>query len=140
MSLLHAALQVHREGIMDLPAAVRLITLNAARAVGIDHVTGSIEPGKTPTWCWWTTAARFPRGAHPRGRPRGVQHRQLTDRGSGAIMTPVAFDPIEYAVPVSVAERIRATAIRAARLAGAIQMRHFETCGALYPSAARRQA
>ncbi len=46
MSLLHAALQLHREGIKDLPAAVRLITLNAARATGIDHLTGSIEPGK----------------------------------------------------------------------------------------------
>jgi alpha-D-ribose 1-methylphosphonate 5-triphosphate diphosphatase len=46
MSLLHAALQVHREGILGLPAAVRLITLNPARAVGIDHLTGSIEPGK----------------------------------------------------------------------------------------------
>ncbi|MCU0561724.1 MAG: hypothetical protein MUD16_16225 [Desulfobacterales bacterium] len=37
----------------------------------------------------------------------------------------VAFDPIEYALPISVADRIRATAIRAARQAGAIQMRHF---------------
>ncbi len=37
----------------------------------------------------------------------------------------VAFDPIEYAVPVSVADRILETAIRAARQAGAIQMRHF---------------
>lgn len=46
MSLLHAALQLNREGILDLPAAVRLITLNAARAVGIDHETGSIEAGK----------------------------------------------------------------------------------------------
>jgi alpha-D-ribose 1-methylphosphonate 5-triphosphate diphosphatase len=46
MSLLHAALQLHREGIMDLPQAVRLITLNAARATGIDNHTGSIEPGK----------------------------------------------------------------------------------------------
>jgi alpha-D-ribose 1-methylphosphonate 5-triphosphate diphosphatase len=46
MSLLHAALQLHREGITVLPAAVRLITLNAARATGIDHLTGSIEPGK----------------------------------------------------------------------------------------------
>jgi alpha-D-ribose 1-methylphosphonate 5-triphosphate diphosphatase len=46
MSLLHAALQLHREGILDLPSAVRLITLNAARAVGIDHETGSIEAGK----------------------------------------------------------------------------------------------
>jgi alpha-D-ribose 1-methylphosphonate 5-triphosphate diphosphatase len=46
MSLLHAALQLHREGIMELPPAVRLITLNAARATGIDSFTGSIEPGK----------------------------------------------------------------------------------------------
>jgi len=46
MSLLHAALQLHREGIMDLPGAVRLITLNAARATGIDAFTGSIAPGK----------------------------------------------------------------------------------------------
>ena len=46
MSLLHAALQMHREQIMSLPEAVRLITLNAARATGIDHFTGSIEPGK----------------------------------------------------------------------------------------------
>jgi alpha-D-ribose 1-methylphosphonate 5-triphosphate diphosphatase len=46
MSLLHAALQLHREGIMDLPAAVRLISLNAARATGTDHMTGSIEAGK----------------------------------------------------------------------------------------------
>lgn len=36
-----------------------------------------------------------------------------------------AFDPIEYAVPVSVADRISETAIRAARQAGDIQMRHF---------------
>jgi alpha-D-ribose 1-methylphosphonate 5-triphosphate diphosphatase len=46
MSLLHAALQLHREGIMDLPGAVRLISLNAARATGIDSFTGSIAPGK----------------------------------------------------------------------------------------------
>lgn len=46
MSLLHAALKVHREGILDLPAAVRLITLNAARAVGAQAEIGAIEPGK----------------------------------------------------------------------------------------------
>jgi alpha-D-ribose 1-methylphosphonate 5-triphosphate diphosphatase len=46
MSLLHAALQLHREGSMDLPSAVRLITLNPARATGIDRFTGSIAPGK----------------------------------------------------------------------------------------------
>jgi alpha-D-ribose 1-methylphosphonate 5-triphosphate diphosphatase len=31
---------------MDLPGAVRLITLNAARATGLDRFTGSIAPGK----------------------------------------------------------------------------------------------
>jgi alpha-D-ribose 1-methylphosphonate 5-triphosphate diphosphatase len=46
MSLLHAALQLHREGIMGLPSAVRLITQNPARATGIDRFTGAIAPGK----------------------------------------------------------------------------------------------
>jgi alpha-D-ribose 1-methylphosphonate 5-triphosphate diphosphatase len=47
MSLLHAAMQVHRDGILDLPAAVALITLNPARAAGTDRLLGSIEPGKS---------------------------------------------------------------------------------------------
>ncbi len=46
MSLLHAALTLHDEGILDLPSAVRLISLNPARAAGIDGLTGSIEEGK----------------------------------------------------------------------------------------------
>ncbi len=46
MSLLHAALQLHRENIMDLSSAVRLITFNAARATGLDSMTGAIAPGK----------------------------------------------------------------------------------------------
>ncbi len=46
MSLLHAALQLCREKILDLPAAVRMITLNPARAAGLDGFTGAIEPGK----------------------------------------------------------------------------------------------
>jgi alpha-D-ribose 1-methylphosphonate 5-triphosphate diphosphatase len=46
MSLLHAALQIAREGILALPAAVRLITLNAARATGTEARFGSIAPGK----------------------------------------------------------------------------------------------
>ncbi|KJS31974.1 MAG: hypothetical protein VR64_10455 [Desulfatitalea sp. BRH_c12] len=46
MSLLHAAMQLYREGILDLPAAVRLITLNAARATGLDHLAGAIALGK----------------------------------------------------------------------------------------------
>jgi alpha-D-ribose 1-methylphosphonate 5-triphosphate diphosphatase len=46
MSLLHAALQLNREGILSLPHAVKLITLNAARAAGTDGAVGSIEKGK----------------------------------------------------------------------------------------------
>ena len=46
MSLLHAALQLHREKIMGLADAVRLITANAARATGLEPVTGAIAPGK----------------------------------------------------------------------------------------------
>ncbi len=46
MSLLHAALRVYREGILDLPAAVRLISRNAAQAAGVAEETGSIEEGK----------------------------------------------------------------------------------------------
>jgi alpha-D-ribose 1-methylphosphonate 5-triphosphate diphosphatase len=46
MSLLHAALKLYRDDILDLPSAVRLITLNAARATGLDHLTGTIAPGK----------------------------------------------------------------------------------------------
>ncbi len=46
MSLLHAALKLFKEGILDLPSAVRLISLNAARATGIEAHTGSITDGK----------------------------------------------------------------------------------------------
>jgi alpha-D-ribose 1-methylphosphonate 5-triphosphate diphosphatase len=46
MSLLHAAINLYREDIMDLPGAVRLVTLNAARATGLDLFTGAIAPGK----------------------------------------------------------------------------------------------
>ena len=46
MSLLHAALAIEREKILPLPEAVNLISLNPARAAGLDQRTGSIEPGK----------------------------------------------------------------------------------------------
>lgn len=46
MTLLHAVLTLFREGILTLPEAVNLITLNPARAVGLDQRTGSIECGK----------------------------------------------------------------------------------------------
>ncbi len=44
-------------------------------------------------------------------------------------MKPVAFDPIEFAVPAALADSIRDTAISAAQTAGAIQMSHFRTPG-----------
>jgi alpha-D-ribose 1-methylphosphonate 5-triphosphate diphosphatase len=46
MTLLHAVLSLHREGLMDLPEAVRLISLNPARAAGIDVRTGAIAVRK----------------------------------------------------------------------------------------------
>jgi alpha-D-ribose 1-methylphosphonate 5-triphosphate diphosphatase len=46
MSLLHAAFKLYREDILDLPSAVRLITLNAAKATGLDSFTGAIATGK----------------------------------------------------------------------------------------------
>ena len=45
------------------------------------------------------------------------------------IMKPVAFDPMEFALPTEIGDCILETAIRAARTAGAIQMRHFRTPG-----------
>lgn len=47
MSLLHAALKLHHEDILSLPQAIRMISLNAAHAAGIDNLTGSIEIGKS---------------------------------------------------------------------------------------------
>lgn len=46
-SLLHAVFILHNDHGLDLPHAFRLVTLNAAVAVGIDHERGSIEPGKS---------------------------------------------------------------------------------------------
>jgi alpha-D-ribose 1-methylphosphonate 5-triphosphate diphosphatase len=43
-SLLPAAFRLVDEGLMDLPAAIRMLTVNAARAVGLRD-RGAIEPG-----------------------------------------------------------------------------------------------
>ena len=45
-SLLHSAFKLEEEGALSLPEAVRLLTLNPARAMGIDADYGSVEPGK----------------------------------------------------------------------------------------------
>jgi alpha-D-ribose 1-methylphosphonate 5-triphosphate diphosphatase len=45
-SLLHSVFKLEEEGVLSLPAAVRMLTLNPARALGIDKDYGSVEPGK----------------------------------------------------------------------------------------------
>jgi alpha-D-ribose 1-methylphosphonate 5-triphosphate diphosphatase len=45
-ALLHSAFKLEEEGILPLPAAVRMLTLNPARAMGIDGDYGSVEKGK----------------------------------------------------------------------------------------------
>lgn len=46
MTLLHSVFTLERHGILRLHEAVRMASLNPARAVGIDGRTGSIEEGK----------------------------------------------------------------------------------------------
>jgi alpha-D-ribose 1-methylphosphonate 5-triphosphate diphosphatase len=45
-SLLHSAFKLEEEGVLSLPAAVRMVTLNPAKAMSIDEDFGSIEIGK----------------------------------------------------------------------------------------------
>jgi alpha-D-ribose 1-methylphosphonate 5-triphosphate diphosphatase len=45
-SLVHSAFRLEEEGILSLPAAVRMLTLNPAKAMGIDRDYGSVESGK----------------------------------------------------------------------------------------------
>jgi alpha-D-ribose 1-methylphosphonate 5-triphosphate diphosphatase len=45
-SLLHAAFRLESDGILSLPQAVRMLTLNPARAMGMDDDFGSVETGK----------------------------------------------------------------------------------------------
>jgi alpha-D-ribose 1-methylphosphonate 5-triphosphate diphosphatase len=45
-SLLHAAFKLEKEGILSLPQAVRMLTLNPAKAMGLDGDFGSVTPGK----------------------------------------------------------------------------------------------
>ena len=45
-SLLHSAFKLEEEGVITLPAAVRMLTLNPAKAMGIDTDYGSVEAGK----------------------------------------------------------------------------------------------
>ena len=45
-AMLHSALLLARSGVLPLHAAVNLVSLHPARAVGLDDRVGSIEPGK----------------------------------------------------------------------------------------------
>jgi alpha-D-ribose 1-methylphosphonate 5-triphosphate diphosphatase len=45
-SLLHSAFKLEEEGILSLPAAVRMLTANPAKAMGIDADYGTVEVGK----------------------------------------------------------------------------------------------
>jgi alpha-D-ribose 1-methylphosphonate 5-triphosphate diphosphatase len=45
-SLLHSAFKLEEEGVLSLPAAVRMLTLNPARAMGIDGDYGAVKAGK----------------------------------------------------------------------------------------------
>jgi alpha-D-ribose 1-methylphosphonate 5-triphosphate diphosphatase len=45
-SLLHAAFKLENDGVTTLPEAVRMLTLNPAKAMGLDVDFGSVEVGK----------------------------------------------------------------------------------------------
>jgi alpha-D-ribose 1-methylphosphonate 5-triphosphate diphosphatase len=45
-SLLHSAFKLEEDGVLSLPTAVRMLTLNPARAMGIAADYGSVETGK----------------------------------------------------------------------------------------------
>jgi alpha-D-ribose 1-methylphosphonate 5-triphosphate diphosphatase len=47
MTLLHAVFRLTEAGLLGLPEAFRMVSINPARAVGIDHYTGSLQEGKT---------------------------------------------------------------------------------------------
>ena len=61
MTMLHAVLTLERLGILDLPAAAAMVSLNPARAVGIDNRTGSLEEGKDADMVLVDHADDFPR-------------------------------------------------------------------------------
>ncbi|MCI1881893.1 MAG: alpha-D-ribose 1-methylphosphonate 5-triphosphate diphosphatase [Sporolactobacillus sp.] len=60
-SLLHAVFKLHTDFGLDLPAAVNMVTLNPAKALGLDRLIGSIEIGKK--------ADLLIVGVSPAGRP-----------------------------------------------------------------------
>ncbi|MEA3545203.1 MAG: phosphonate metabolism protein PhnM [Thermodesulfobacteriota bacterium] len=61
MTLLHAVFTLVSLGLKTLPEAVRMTSLNPARAVGIDRQTGSIEIGKAADLVLVGNGGHFPR-------------------------------------------------------------------------------
>lgn len=46
MTMLHAVFKLSDEGLLPLHEAIRLVTANPAKAIGIDHAVGSLQEGK----------------------------------------------------------------------------------------------
>ena len=61
MTLLHAVFTLVSLGLKSRPEAVKMTSLNPARAVGIDRQTGSIEVGKAADLILVGNGAHFPR-------------------------------------------------------------------------------
>ena len=61
MTLLHAVFTLVSTGLKTLPEAIRMTSLNPARAVGIDQQTGSIEVGKAADLVLVGNGSHFPR-------------------------------------------------------------------------------
>ncbi len=61
MTLLHAVLTLERLGILPLHEALKMVSLNPARAVGIDLETGSLEEGKAADMVLVDHSDDFPR-------------------------------------------------------------------------------
>jgi len=61
MTMLHAVLALERLGILPLHEAVRMVSLNPARAVGMDDRIGSLEEGKDADMLIVDHSNEFPR-------------------------------------------------------------------------------
>ena len=61
MTLLHAVLTLERLGILPLHEAIKMVSLNPARAVGIAEHTGSLEVGKEADMVLVDHSDDFPR-------------------------------------------------------------------------------
>jgi alpha-D-ribose 1-methylphosphonate 5-triphosphate diphosphatase len=91
-SLLAAVLKIVRDGLLDLPTAVRMVTLNAAHAVGLTD-RGAIHPGlradltlvRLDEHGFPVVDAVFTRGEQKYAYGRGAVTNQNEAIGTGAI-------------------------------------------------------